>query len=111
LLENLRVLKLADPAKLVALDASGIIRVAFDLLLATGNASNSESLAGLACFRHTPVSVNRLAVNDRLAMRPIVVEVADTLARDLSLAHKSWKEMSASPDLGSKRVLGRCRVC
>lgn len=105
---NLRILKLADPSKFVALDTSRIIRVAFYLLFAAGNACNSESLPWLSRLRHAPVSVDRLAINNSLAMRPIIVEVADALARDLSLANKSWKKVSASPDLRSKRVLGRC---
>lgn len=104
---NLRILKLADPSKFVALNASRVVRVAFYLLFAAGNACNSKPLPWLARLRHTPVSIDRLAINDSLAMRPIIVEVADALTRDLSLAHKSWKEMSASPNLRSKRVLGR----
>lgn len=102
-----RILKLADPSKLVALHTSRIVRVALYLLFAAGNACNSEPLSRLARFRHAPMCVDWLAVNDSLAMRPIVVEVADTLARDLSLAYKSWKEMSAGPNLRSKRVFGR----
>ena len=105
---NSRILKLADPSKFVTLDTSRIIRIALDLLLAAGNASNSEPLPRLARLRNTPVSVDRLAINDSLAMRPIVVEVAYSLSRDFSLANKSRKEMSAGPDFRSKRVLGRC---
>jgi hypothetical protein len=105
---NSRILELADPSKFVALDTSRIVRVAFDLLLAAGNASNGEPLPRLARLRNTPMCIDRLAINDSLAMRPIIVEVADTLARDLSLTDKSRKEMSASPNLRSKRVLGRC---
>lgn len=105
---NSRILELADPSKFVALDTSRIVRVTFDLLLAAGNASNSKPLPRLARLRNTPVSVDRLAINDSLAVRPIVVEVADALARDFSLADKSRKEMSAGPNFRSKRVLGRC---
>lgn len=105
---NSRILELADPSKFVALDTSRIVRVAFDLLLAAGNASNSKPLPRLARLRNTPMRIDRLAINNSLAVRPIVVEVADSLARDFSLTDKSRKEMSASPNLRSKRVLGRC---
>lgn len=105
---NLRILKLADPSKFVTLDTPGVVRVAFYLLFAAGNACNSEPLSWLARFRNTPVCVDVLAVNYSLTVRPIVVEVADSLTRNLSLANKSREEMSTSPNLGSKRVLGRC---
>lgn len=105
--ENSRILKLADPAKLLALHAARVVRVALDLLLAARDAGDGEALARLAGLGHAPVRVDHLAVDARLAVRPVVVEVAHALARHLGRAHEARQEVRARPDLGAQAVFGR----
>lgn len=96
-----RILKLAYPSKLLALNAPGIVRVALDLLLSARHARNSQPLAWLPSLGHPPVGIHRLPVDDRLAVAAVVVEVAHALARDLRRADKPGEEVSSRPDLRS----------
>lgn len=104
---NSRVLELANPSKFLALDASGEVGVALDLLLTARHASNGKPLSGLARLGHPPVSIHSLPVDHGLAVTSIVVEIAKTLARHLSSSHKPREEVSSGPDLGTKTVLSR----
>lgn len=104
-LADLRILELAGPPKLLALNAARIIGVALDLLLTASHASDSQSLPRLSSLGHTPVSIDGLSINDTLTMAPIVVEVAESLPWNLCCPQKSRKKMRSGPDLGADSIL------
>ena len=54
-MQHIRVLELAHAAKLLALHALRIVRVALDLLLATGDAGDGKALARLAGLGHCSI--------------------------------------------------------
>lgn len=99
----LRIFELADTTKLVALQTSGIIRVALDLLFAASYASNGQTLSRLSSLGNSPVCINRFTINDALAVGAIVVKVAE-LSLDLGGADESGKEMGTCPDLGAQSL-------
>lgn len=113
---DVRVLELADPTKLFALDTSRVVGVAFDLLLSAGNTGNGQPLSGLTSLCHSPVCVDNFTFDDRLAVATIVIEVTHALPRHLGCSNESGKEMASCPYLGAEAVfrnvdLGRNRPC
>ena len=48
--------------------------------------------------------VDGLAIDDRLAVAPIIVEITHALPRHLGGPNESGQEMRASPDLGPQPV-------
>jgi hypothetical protein len=98
-----RVLESALPSSLLALQTLRIIRVALDLLLATRETGDSQSLAWFPRLRHAPVRIDRFAVNDGLAMRTVVVEVARPFGRHILFADKTRQEVGARPDTRTDR--------
>lgn len=76
----LRILELANPPELLALDAAWVVGIALDLLFSTSDASNCQPLSWFPCLRHTPMRIHNFAVDDCFAMRSIVVKVAHSFA-------------------------------
>jgi hypothetical protein len=99
------ILKLADPAKLLALEAARVVWIALDLLLSASHASNGESLSGLPGLGNSPVRIYCFAIDYCFAVASIVVKIAHALARYLSSSNKSRQEMGSCPDLGSQTIL------
>ena len=100
------VFELADSTKLVALDTSRVVGVAFDFLLAAGHTGNGKPLSRFARFRDAPMCINMLAVDYRLAMGSIVVKVTHSFAGNFSSSHEAWQKMCARPNLWPEAVLG-----
>lgn len=63
----LRGSKSADPPEFLALDAFRLGGIALDLFLAASSTGYCQALAWLASLGHTPLSVDRLAINLFLA--------------------------------------------
>lgn len=99
--KNLRILKLANPSKLFTLHTPRVIRITLDLLLPTSHTGDGEPLAWLTRLGDPPVGIHGLAVNDRLAVAPVVVKVAHALTRKLGRPHEPREEVGPRPDLGT----------
>ena len=84
-----RILKSANPTELLALNTSREVWVALDFLFPARHARNSQSFSRLASLGDTPMCIDRLSVDDRLAVAPVVVEVAHALSRNFGCPHKS----------------------
>ncbi len=97
--ECLRVFKLAHPAEFLALDTARVIWITLDLLLSASDARNSKSLSRLPGLGDTPVGIHNLSINHRLAVRPIIVEVAHSFARDIGLTYEARQKLGTGPDL------------
>ena len=98
---HLRILELAESAKLLALHAFRIVGITLDLLLPASQACDGETFPRLARLSDAPMCRNLLAVDDGLAVGSVVVEVAPPFARHESLTQKTWQEVRASPDAGT----------
>lgn len=103
---NSRIFEFADPTEFLTLYTAGIVRVTFDLLFPACYTGDRQSLARFASFGHTPVGVHHFSINDRLAMRPVVIEIAHTLARHFRRTHKSRQEVRPRPNLWAQAVFG-----
>lgn len=98
---DLRIFELANSSKLLALDTSGVVWITLDLLLSACDACYGQSFPWFSCLGNTPVCVDGLAVDVRLTMRSIIVEIAESLPGDLGLSNEAWKELGTRPDFGS----------
>lgn len=92
------VLEFAGTVELLALRASGEIRVTLDLLLAACQTGNSKSLARFASLCDTPMWVHRISIDDGFAMAVIVIKVAQAFSRHVCRSDKLGKELISSPD-------------
>lgn len=101
----LRILKLADSPKLLTLHAARVVWVALDFLFSASDTSDGQSFPWLSSLCNTPMGIDNLAVDYRLAMCTIVVKVTHTFARNFSLSYKSWQELGTGPYLWSKSIL------
>ena len=105
-----RILELANPPELLTLDTPRVVRITLDLLLPTRHARDRQPLAWLARLGDAPVRVDGLPINHCLAVAPVVVKIAQSLARQLSRPHKPRQEVSSRPNFGAQPVLGRDRL-
>jgi hypothetical protein len=102
---HLRIFEFTDAAEFLTLNASWVVRITLDLLLTTGHASDRQSLSRLPCLCHAPVGVDSFTVNDSLAMGPIIIKVAKTLARNLRRAHEPGEKVGSCPNLRAQSIL------
>lgn len=107
---HVRVLELAYPPKLLALHATWIVWIAFDLLLSASDASNSKSLSWFPSLCHAPVGIDDLAIDHSLAVGSIIIKITHSLSWYLSLSNKSWQELRPSPNLWSQPILSGVRI-
>ena len=82
---DLRILELAYPAKLLTLNTSRIVWIAFDLLLPTCDTCNRKSLSWLPRLGDSPMGIYNFSINYCLAMGSIIVEIAKSFTRNLGL--------------------------
>jgi hypothetical protein len=86
---DLRVFEFAHPPKLLALHATRIVWVALDLLFSASDASYGQPLSRLPGFRDTPMGIDNLTINHRLAVGSIVVKVTHSFTWYFGLANKT----------------------
>lgn len=74
-----RVLELTDPPKLLTLITRRIIRIVLNLLFPASDTGKWKPFSWLSSLRHPPLGIHSLSINVRLAVRTVVVEIADSI--------------------------------